>query len=207
MKLTHYDYSEEEKQSEAYALQITEIRNKIQEDVDDRLALVANTDFELDGGNPLAKINYEIFAPPKYCVDKRNKFEYRTAEELLVVYDAYCQILKEICSKYNYTPTLNSFCNFASISRYKFYTWADENNDRGNACCMIKQNLEEGLLQGLLSGRVKETSGIFIAKALFNLRDNSAPTVMINNIQTDKSVEEILEDFNKHIVKSNAEDI
>ena len=68
-----------------------------------------------------------------------------------------------------------------------------ENSEVGDVFKQIKDYLSENLMQNMLTGRVKEVSGIFIAKANFGMRDSEPANTNILNINSQpKDIEQIL---------------
>lgn len=163
--------------------------------------IIKDTDFDMLI-NPTAYINGVIFKPTAYALQQKNRKEYRNSEDLMKLYDSFTEVMNELAQKTKYTPTLTTFCIFCGFTRNRFMAWCDENNDRGETCAFIKQSLEENFCQGMLNGNIKETSGIFVAKSVFGLKDGDTPQVNIMNVNTTHSVDDILKELNSNLMLS-----
>lgn len=172
------------------------LEKSIENNIDLAQKLIDHHDFEDSMGSNQLYVSMRVIQPLDYFL--ANKGTHRTAGDYTVAFDGFLQIIDKVNEKMTYTPTLNTFCRFIAMSTERFKKISNENSEEGDVCKQIKDFLAEGLMQNMLGNRVGAVQGIFIAKSTLGMRDNEAPSVNVVNIHNEsKSLEEILEDFNK----------
>lgn len=97
-----------------------------------------------------------------------------------------------------YQPTVLTFCRLLGISTSTFNNWSNENNERGETARLIQDYFRSMLAQGLATGELNPLSGMFIGKSTLGMRENDAPQMNFNFINTDMSVEDIMAEFSKN---------
>lgn len=142
-------------------------------------------------------ISQTLFAPLRFYSTMTNKYN-RTASDLQETFDCFKRILREVQKSCAYTPTLCTFLQFANMTDITFRNYLEMKNEMGDVAHSIKNFLSEQTIQGVWGGTTKEISGIFTMKAMYGFRENEQPQTNIININSqERSVEDILSEFNK----------
>lgn len=156
----------------------------------------AIADFDWDDlvKSPHLYVSNTIIKPLKYFVDHCK--EDLNVNDYIKAYESFIELVQKVNEHCLYTPTLTGFCKYIYMSTYKFNALCMENSEVGDVFKQIKDYLSENLMQNMLTGRVKEVSGIFIAKANYGMRDSEPTNTNILTINTQtKSIDQILEEL------------
>lgn len=142
-------------------------------------------------------VSQELFAPLEHFAYRDTKLA-RNAEDMQNIFDTFRKILREVNKVCAYTPTLCTFLQFANISNLTFNAYLEMKDELGDVTNSIKNFLSEQTIQGVWGGTTKEISGIFAMKSMYGFRENEQPQTNIININSqERSVEDILSEFNK----------
>ncbi len=159
-------------------------------------ALQEIEDFDFDSfeGNLQVYLSNRFFSTCEY-LKKRNRREL-TEEDYKVGFNAFYSVFSKLNEKTVFLPTSYTFAQFMGISEGTLRKHKNQNNERGAIVNMILDKLTENHLQTMQGDRINAVTGIFIAKAVHNLRDNDNQNINILNINSStKSVEDIMAEY------------
>jgi hypothetical protein len=173
--------------------------NTIEESIENNLArLKSNLNgFDVDDF-PRGSISQKIvnlIEPLDYFLERKESKTERTENDI-----ALCLLhLKKLGMVINeftkFTPTKNTFCTLLATSTAVFSLWLNENNTKGMECQLVMDYLQEGIMQGMANGDIAPIQGTFICKANLGMKENEQPNQVINILNTNKSTEEIMEEW------------